>query len=383
MQRLTAYKYRIYPTLHQRILLDKHFSASIWVYNWALQRKIESYQQAGHSLSRYDLQKELTLLKKKEQTSWLKIPNAQSLQVVLLNLDVAYTKFFREKRGFPKFKNYHSKHSIQFPQHSLVSFQQSKLYVTKFQEGIKCIFHRKFNGEIRNVTITQVPSGKYFASILVKEDVIKSEQKEVAYDTALGIDMGIKDYIVTSNGEKYENPKYLESAQLKLTREQKRLSKMTKGGQNWRKQKIKVARLHEKIKNQRQDYLHKISRELVDSNSDTFCLEKLQVQGMMKNKHLSKAIQDCSWSTFTNYLFYKSELVGKNILEIGTFEPSSKMCNKCGYINKDLTLANREWTCKQCGEKHNRDINAAKNIKDFAFDKQNRVGHTRIEACRD
>jgi len=373
MKQVITYQYRIYPNKEQELLLSKHFSAVVWVYNWGLERKIQFYKKNGKAISRYNLQKELTILKREAENSWLNGVNSQSLQMALLHLDSAFTRFFREKHGFPKPKNRSTRLCISFPQKSRASFVREKLYLMKFREGIKCVFHREFDGIMEGVTISQVSSGKYYASVLVRNEILNIEEKPVKYDTAIGIDLGIKDYLITSDGKKYPNPKYLKLSEKKLRRERRRLSRMIKGGKNWTKQRVTVAKLHERIKNQRTDYLHKISRELVDSEVDTFCIENLNIKGMLKNRRLSKAITDCGWREFTSFLKYKSEWAGKNVLEIGRFEPSSKTCSVCGAINKRLTLADRVWVC-ECGAKHDRDINAAINIRDFAFDKQNLIG---------
>lgn len=373
MERLITYKYRLYPSERQKILLSKHFDSTRWVYNYALGRKVEYYKTNEKSLTRYDLQKELVLLKRQEDTAWLSEVNSQSLQSELKSMDIAFTKFFREKSGFPKFKNKSDKNSFHIPQEITVDFQLKKVIIPKFRDGIKAKLHRKFEGDIRNATLCMTSGNRYFISVLVRENCPDIEHKTIDKNTAIGIDLGIKHYLVTSNGDEYDNPAYLRLTEGKIMKEQRRLSKMKKGGENWKKQKVVVSKLYEKITNQRADYLHKISRELVNGEFDTFCIEDLNIKGMLKNKKLAKSISDCSWKEFTTLLKYKSAWVGKNVLEIGRFEPSSKTCNVCGRINRDLKLSDREWVC-ECGAKHDRDINAAINIRDFAFDKQNLIG---------
>lgn len=372
MKILKAYKYRLYPNKQQQELLSKHFGCCRYIYNYALAKKIEYYTKEKKTLSRFEIQKDLVVMKK--ETEWLKEVNSQSLQASLVNLDQAYTRFFREKNGFPKFKSKHNRQSCQFPQKSKVDFENNKLYVMKFREGIKCKFHRHFEGTIKTVTISKTKTDKYFVSILVEETISEPKKENPAINKAIGIDLGIKEFAVCSNGKRFENPKHLKKSLDKLKKEQKKLSRKKKGSNNRNKQRKIVAKIYEKITNQRSSFLHKISRELIDEKQvNTYCLETLNVKGMMKNHCLAQSIGDVGWSMFVTYLTYKAELEGKNILRIGRFEPSSKMCNVCGKVNNGLKLSDREWVCN-CGAKHDRDFLAACNIRDFAFDRQNLIG---------
>jgi putative transposase len=374
MKRLKAYKFRLYPNKQQQELLSKHFGCCRYVYNYALTKKIEYYTKEKKTLSRFEIQKDLVSMKYAGETKWLKEVNSQSLQASLVNLDQAYTKFFRKKAGFPKFKSKHNKQSCQFPQKNKVDFENNRLYLMKFREGIKCKFHRQFEGIIKTVTISKTKTDKYFASILVEEAVPEPKREKPNIDKAIGIDLGIKEFAVCSNGKRFENPKYLKKSLDKLKKEQKKLSRKKKGSNRRNKQRKKVAKIHEKITNQRNDFLHKVSRELIDENQiNTYCLETLNVKGMMQNHCLAQSISDVGWSMFVSFLSYKSDWAGKNILTIGRFEPSSRTCNICGKINKDLTLSDRKWIC-DCGTEHDRDFLAACNIRNFAFDKQNLIG---------
>ena len=375
MERLKTFKYRLYPTKAQRVLLAKHFGASRWVYNWCLARKIEEYTKNKRTMSKFELSREITALKSQPDTAWLNEVNAQSLQSAIAHLDSAYTKFFREKVGFPKFKSKKkSKLSAEFRQDSKLDVVNSLLSVMKFREGIRCKNHRNFNGEIRTVTISQAPSGKYHACVLVKEEVAGVKRAPLEIDRATGIDLGIKSLIVTSKNEVFDNPKHLNKSLKKLAKVQRQLAKKKVGGKNRHKQRIRVALIHEKISNQRRNDLHKISRQLVDDNQvTTFCLETLNVSGMLKNRCLAKAISDAGWNTFVSFLEYKAAWAGKNILRIGQFEPSSRTCNVCGAVNSKLRLSDRVWTCS-CGATHDRDFLAACNIRDFAFAAQNLIG---------
>jgi len=369
-----AYKYRIYPTSEQKTLLAKHFGATRWVYNWCLARKTELYTQEKKNISKFDLSRELTQLKKLPETSWLNEVSAQSIQSSIADLDSAYTNFFRKRSKFPQFKSKKkSRDSVEFRQDSKVDFVSKRLFVMKFREGIKCNFHRTFEGELKTVTISRTPTNKYYASCLVCSEV-DLPTCELDINKAIGIDLGIKSLAVTSRNEVFENPKHLNQSLRKLQKAQRRLAKKKKGSKNRNKQKHRVALIYEGITNQRKDNLHKITRQLVDDNQvTTYCLEDLNVAGMIKNRRLSKSISDASWSSFASFLTYKTAWAGKNILHIGRFEPSSKLCDACGTINSSLKLSDRIWTCA-CGTVHERDFLAARNIKNFAFHSQNLIG---------
>jgi len=372
MERLKAFKYRLYPTSTQKVLLEKHFGSVRWVYNWALNRKTEAYAIDKTSLSKFDLQRELTALKVLPETLWLVEVNAQTLQSAVAQLDSAYTSFFRKIGKFPKFKSKKtSSRAAEFRQGSRINLTSKKLFITKFKEGIRCNFHREFTGEIRTVTVSKTPTGKYFASILVNKTIPDIQQRPLEFDKALGIDLGIKSLAVTSDNQVLENPKSLGKSLRKLAKAQRRLAKKKSGSKNRDKAKLKVAKVHEKIANQRKDNLHKLSRNLVNDNQvTTYCLEDLSVTNMLKNRRLAKAIADAGWTTFVSFLTYKAAWAGKNIIKIGRFEPSSKTCDACGCLNHNLKLSDRTWTCS-CGTTHDRDFLAARNIKNFAFHPQN------------
>jgi putative transposase len=352
-----ARKYRIYPTSSQKELIHKHCGSVRFLYNLALETKTMAYLGSKVNLSRYDLQKQLVDLKK--ELPWLKEINSQSLQVALLDLDTAYSNFFKGRAGFPKFKKKSNRGSFNVPQNVIV--ENNLLIIPKFKEGIKINLHRDLVGTIKQATISFTPTGKYFVSILcdTKEEI--PTKAPITESTTIGIDLGIKNFAITSEGEVFENPKYLRKAQSKLKYVQRKYSKH-KG----KRTKKKLAKLHEKITNQRQDFLHKTSTKLIRENQ-TICLETLVVKNMVKNHNLAQAISDVSWSTFVSMLEYKADWYGKNILRIGQFAPSSKTCSNCGVINKELTLKDREWTCGNCSTVLDRDVNAACNIKSFAL----------------
>ena len=368
---LKAYKYRIYPNVSQEVLLNKHFGSTRFIYNWALDKKIKIYETDKKSISRFELQKEIVTLKSTKETEWLKEINSQSLQESLIHLDKAFTRFFREKKGFPKFKSKHNKQSFSCPQNIKVNFETNKVTLPKIGE-IKTVFSREFKGKIKTCTISKTTTNKFFISILVDNSEELPNKVKIKEETTIGIDLGIKDFAVLSNGEKIENPKFLRREEKRLKFLQKRASKKQKGSKNRKKANLKVAKLHEKIKNRREDFLHKITTKLIRENQ-TICLEDLNVKGMMQNHTLAKSIAEVSWNKFNTYLNYKAKWYGKNIVYIGRFDASSKICNNCGNVNRELTLNNRHWKCKQCSVEHDRDINASINIKKFGLQGQNLI----------
>jgi putative transposase len=367
---LKAYKYRLYPNKEQKEKFSQHFGAVRFIFNWALEQRIKSYQAGGKSLSRFILNKMIPELK--IENKWLKNSNSQSLQGATLNLDNAFTKFFREKKGFPKFKSRKNPvQSFNIPQHYIINFENNTIKLPKIGL-VKIKLHRKFEGKLKTATISMKSTGKYFISILVDDGIPLPEKQPFNIETTIGIDVGIKDYAITSNGDKTPNPKYLKNSMIRMGVLQKRLSRKQKGSSNRNKQRIKVAILHEKITNQRNDFQHKLSIKLISENQ-AIALETLKVSNMVKNHHLAQAISDASWGSLVAKLEYKAKWYGKTILRIGQFEPSTKICNICGYHNGKITLADREWECPSCKTIHDRDINAAINIKKIALQSQNLI----------
>jgi len=368
---LRAYKYRIYPNKKQEEMIKVNFGACRFVYNWALEQKIKTYEQTKKSISRFDLQR-ILVHEVKPSNIWLKQANSQALLASLVNVESAFTKFFREKTGFPNFKSKKNPvQSYQMPQHYKVDFDKCIIILPKIG-GVKAVLHRTFEGDMKTATISKTPTGKYFISILVEDGKEVPEKQCFDDNSTIGVDLGIKDSAILSNGKKFENPKYLKNSLKKLKVLSKKLSKKVKGSNNWKKAKLKLSRLHEKISNQRNDFQHKLSSKLISENQ-AIALETLNVKGMVKNHCLAQSISDAGWSSLVTKLEYKAEWTGKTILRIGTFEPSSKICNVCGYYKSDLTLKIREWVCPDCKTKHDRDINAAINIKKFALQSQNLI----------
>lgn len=354
---LKAFKYRLSPTKEQSILLNKHIGASRFVYNLALECKQMAWAGSKVNLSCFALHSQLKALK--TECEWLKEINSQSLQQSITNLDKAYTAFFKGQNSFPKFKKKSNGGSFNIPQN--VSLENGKLIIPKFKKGIDIVLHRPIKGEIRQATISKTPTGKYFVSILCETGEAIKPKAKIKETTTIGIDLGLKTYIVSSDGKEFDNPKFLRKAQSRLRYVQRKYSKY-KG----KRTKQKLAILHEKVANQRKDFLHKTSSELIKSH-DSLAIEDLNVKGMLANHKLAQSISDAGWSTFVTMLEYKADWYGKNILKIGRFDPSSKLHANCGYINKDLPLSDREWICPKCSEVVLRDVNAAINIKSFAL----------------
>ena len=348
--------------MEQIELLSKHFGCSRFVYNYFLNQRKEQYKLTGKSDNYYAQAKTLTNLKKQEETAWLKEVNAQTLQFAIRSLEAAYNNFFKKRAKYPKFKSKHSKNSFTVPQAASVA--GGRLFIPKFKEGIKCRVHREVKGKIGKVTITKTPSGKYFVSVFTEEEYITPLKKT---GKSIGVDMGLKDFLVTSDGETFKNNRYTRRYECKLAKAQQHLSRKKKGSRGFENQRLKVARLHEKIANSRADYLHKCSISLV-RRYDTICIEDLNVKGMVKNHHLSKSISDASWGKFVSMLTYKAEWNDKKVVKVDRFFPSSQTCNVCGYVSKQTKdLSVREWECPHCHTHHDRDINAAINILHFGL----------------
>ncbi len=358
---ILTYKYRIYPTKEQELSLTKFFGCVRFVYNLALETKIRCWKEAKISIGRYCLSAQLRELKNTEAV-FLKECPSQTLQIALKNLDVAYKMFFKGN-GFPRYKNKYSQQVLHFPQK--VYIKNDCIMVPKLG-GVKITLHRPLGiGKIKTVSITKTPTGKYFASILIDNQIELVEKKPVCEKTTIGIDLGIKKLATLSNGDVYGNLKLFRSMKDKLRRSQRSLARKKKGSNRREKQKRVVAKLHEKVRNQRNDYLHKTTTGIV-RRFNTICIEDLNIQGMVKNKNLSLAIAEIGWGIFIRMLIYKSELGGINLIKIGRYDPSSKMCSICGHINTELTLSVRNWVCS-CGASHDRDVNAAVNVKNIGL----------------
>ena len=374
-----SHRCRIYPNKEQQELLEEHFGSVRFVYNWGLEKKIKAYQKSKKRISCFDLINELVKLKKKKDFQWLNEVNSQSLQMSLRNLDNAFTSFFRKHNKFPRFKSKKdNKNSFQVPQHLKLN---NKLTIPKIPD-IKIKLSRPIEGKIKTATISKTPTNKYFIAILVEENKQLPKKPKITEKTTIGIDLGIKHFATISDGRKIENPKYLNQSEPRLKRYQRWLSRKKRGSNNREKQRLRVALIQEKITNQRSDFIHKLTYQLTHENQvSSIAIEDLAIKNMVKNHHLAKAIVDASWHEFKRQMGYKCDWYGKNLLIIGRFEPSSKICS-CGYVNQELKLSNREWTCPKCGVKHDRDILASQNIKGFALIGSGRPKSTLVKTSR-
>lgn len=355
------------PTKEQAEHLDGAMRAGRMVYNLAMEVKKNAWQSAGINISAFDLMRQLTELMNNEG-GWLRKYNRDSFESEITHLGKAYKSFF-SGGGFPKFKSKEGRQSIEYRKN--VKTRDGKAYLPKLG-WVEFIEHRQIElGQIRTCTVSKNPSGKYFISILVRNAETVPNKAPIISDRSIGIDVGLKSFATLSDGSKIDNPKYLAEQLKRLRIEQRKLARRFKRGQKeqsmgYYKQKLVVAKLHEKIRNKRTDFLHKLTTELIH-NYDTICVETLNIKGMAKNPSLSKAINDVGWGEFIRMLKYKGEWYGKNIIEIDMFEPSSKTCSNCGFHHKQLTLSDRTWDCESCGATHDRDINAAINIKNFGL----------------
>ena len=364
-----AFKYKLKPTLKQQQLLLQHFGCARFIYNWGLDLKIKAYKKDKSALSYVYLAKQLTSLKKQNEYKWLNNVTNETLQQSLRCLDTAYKNFFRTKKGFPKFKSKRSsKDCCKFINNVHFDFEEWQIKIPKVS-WVKICRNKEFDlsqCKLGTLTVLKDKCGTYWATIIVGDGKLSPPKAKVEKKTSVGVDLGIKDFAILSDGAKFANPKYYEKSQCKLRRLQQRLSKKAKGSKNRDRAKLRLATCSRRIANCRTDYLQKLSTYLVRAYN-TICVEDLNVEGMLKNHNLAKSISSASWSEFRRMLIYKCEWYGKNLLVIGRFEPSSKTCNNCRYVYKELTLSERAWKCPVCGEVLDRDINAAKNIRNFAL----------------
>lgn len=367
---LVGYKFRIYPTNAQKEFFEKHFGCCRFIYNYLLNLREELYGKFKKTISGFEAKRKIAVLKKSGEFSWLKEVNSQSLQESSLDLEKAYIRFFKKLGKKPRFKRKLHRQKFKVPQFfELKKTKRSNYFLTipKIKTQIKVNVHREILGKIKQITIIKEASGEYFVSFnceVEKENIFKRKNCKKGI---VGIDLGLTSFIATSNGDKKEAPKFLRKTERKLKLSQRILSRKKKNSLNWNKERKKVSKIHTKIVNMRRDFLHKISFELVDENQVIY-LEDLNVKGMVKNRCLSKSISDASWSEFVRQLKYKAKWRNKKIVQLGRFEPSSKLCSICGFKNNELKLHQREWKCINCGTRHDRDVNAAKNIAKLGQD---------------
>ena len=352
-----TYNFRLYPNKENQVLLSKHFGSVRFIYNTMLKFRKFFYEKFGEIPTYNELSYALTHLKKLDEYSWLNEVNSQTLQATLKNLDRAYKNFYQGRASFPKFKSKKTnRFSFNIPQ-AVSIVNNNRLKIPKFKEGIKVKQHREIIGTIKNATIKLNPSGKYYVSLIVEYDSQIPAKPKVEPSSATGVDLGVKTYATLSDGTKIFYPMYLEKNLVKLKDLQAKFSKSKSN-----RVRLEIAKLYEKITNQRLDFIHKLTKELV-TTYDSIAIEDLDITSMLQSEpSLARRISDCSWYTFRQILTYKAELYGCNLIVIPRFYPSSKSCSSCGSINNTLKLTDREYICPNCGLTLDRDYNASLNI---------------------
>lgn len=359
---LNAFKYRIYPSINQIEVLARTFGSCRFLYNKALDYKISKYKEDKSSVSYNELSTSF-LLNLKQEFPWLKDAPSQALQQSLRHLDSAYKRFFKLKKGFPKFKSRYAKQSFSLPQGVKVDFSSNSIILPKIGR-IKAKLHRQFIGTIKTCTVSKSPSGKYYISVLIENN--QEFPKFTLGNNMVGIDLGIKNFATLSTGEVIENPKFYNRYLDKLKKLQHNLSRKIKGSNNYKKLKLVISKLHDKISSSRDNFLHQISSHIISNNHVIF-METLDIKSLLEKSYtsLSRNLVDVSLSKFVSFIKYKCERYGKKLLQIGKYVASSKICSKCRSINNELQLSDREWKCSECGTFHDRDLNAANNIIQF------------------
>ncbi|MGL5941279.1 MAG: RNA-guided endonuclease InsQ/TnpB family protein [Waterburya sp.] len=372
---LKVVKVRIYPTEQQKVSLAQAFGTTRWVWNHFLALTNQTYKETGKGISKYDMIKELPKLKKQEDTEWLRLTYSQSLQSVCLNLSRAFVNFFEKRAKYPRFKSKYGKQSLIYPQN--VKLAENKIHFPKL-DWIDAVIHRPIEGAIRTVTITKNCAEQYYASMMFEDE--KDVPKPNPDGKAIGIDLGLNHFAITSDSQKFDNPRWLKKHEKNLKIKQQQLSRKQKamkcglggfpheqlhqeGSNNRNKSRLKVAKVHNKITRCRSDFHHKLSRRIVNENQ-VLVLENLAIKNMVKNHNLAKAISQVGWGQFCTMLKYKAEQEGKIYLEVDRFFPSSKTCHVCLNQIGSLPLDVRNWTCNSCNTTHDRDINAAISLKD-------------------
>jgi putative transposase len=353
---LKVVKVRLYPNTEQQQSLEQSFGNCRWLWNYCLNLMNETYKETGKGLSGYDVKKLIPQLKKEHE--WLSLAYSSCLQQVCLNLGVAFNNFFEKRSSYPNFKSKHGRQSIQYPQN--VKVLKNCLSIPKIGE-VKAVIHRSIEGKIKTVTISKNCSNQYFASVLFEDG--KEKPTSTTEGKAIGIDLGLTHFAITSDGSKFDNPRILNKHDLNLKKKQQDLSRKQKGSNNRNKSRRLVARVHKKITNCREDFLHKLSRRIVNENQ-VVVVENLNVKGMMQNHCLAKSIHQVGWGMFCTMLKYKADQEGKVYQEVDRFFPSSKTCHVCLNQVGSLPLDIRTWTCSQCNTTHDRDVNAAINLRD-------------------
>ncbi len=350
---LYVYRFRLYPKKEQVEFLNRQVGHCRFVYNKFLEIAKNDYEAEGKKWNYYEYKKLLPKLK--EEFPFLKEANSQSLQEAVKWLDRAFKNFFKGIAGFPKFKSKKRVNSVSIPQHFRI--EGNKIKIPKLRTPIKFKKHREIEGKIKSVSITKLPSGKFYLNVLVDREIEPLPET----DKVVAIDVGLTHFCTLSTGEKVKNPRNLLKTEKKLKKLQRKLSRKVKGSNRYLKLQRRIAKLHEKIVNQRNDFLHKLSKRIIGDNQ-VVIVEDLNVKGLLKNGNLAKHIADASWRRFISYLEYKAKLYGRKLVKVSPFYPSSKLCSKCGYKNESLKLSDRKWKCPNCGTEHDREYNATLNL---------------------
>ncbi len=351
-----AYRFRFYPTTEQVQLLSRTFGCVRYVYNWALKAKTDAYYHEGKRLYYKDLSSKLTILKQQPEAVWLNEVSSVALQQELRHLDRAFIHFFEGRAEYPQFHKKHGKQSATFAS-SAFKWDGETISLAKMKEPLAIRWSRKLSGIPTSLTITKDAADRYFVAITIEEDITPLPEMS----QQVGIDLGLLDAVILSTGEKVGNPRFFRKDEKRLAKAQKRLSKKQKGSKNRDKARIKVAKIHAKMADRRQDFLQKLTTQLIRENQ-VISLESLQVKHMIQNHHLAKSIADVGWGELVRQLEYKAAWYGRTVVKIDKFYPSSKRCYDCGHLMSKMPLNIRAWTCPECGKTHDRDINAAQNI---------------------
>lgn len=362
-----GYKYRIYPTQDQKDYLSKVFGCTRWIYNWGLRKKTDAFYNEKKKISQNELSKRMTLVKREKDSLWLQEVPHVVLAQALRQLDKAFVNFYRKQNNYPSFKKRLGKQSATYSRLN-VRIKNDKIVLPKMEESIKIKWSRALPSEFTSATVTKNASGRYFISFMVEKEQVDLPP----VGNEIGIDLGIRDIIVDSNGHSSGNPKFIKRFEKQLKRAQQKLSRCEKGSTNRKKAKLRVAKIHVKITDSRYDFIHKLTTKLIQNN-DLIAMEDLQVKSMIRNHCLAKAIADVSWGEIERQLTYKSELHGRTLVKIDKFFPSSKRCSSCGFVLKKLDLSVRKWICPECESVNLRDFNAAKNIL--------QAGHAILYGC--
>ncbi|HEX9387904.1 MAG TPA: RNA-guided endonuclease TnpB family protein [Anaerolineales bacterium] len=349
-----AFRYRLYPTAEQEQALAVQFGHARFVWNWALALRKITYQETGKGIGYYELKRRATALKHQAETEWLQEADSQVLQGKIEDLERAYKNFFEKRAKFPRFKSKRDGQSIRYPQR--FKFDENSTYLPKVG-WVKTKFHRPLEGRPKNVTVSKTKTGKYFVSVQCEMEMVEPPVKS----GEIGIDLGVQSFLTTSEGWKRDNPRHLQQAERKLIRLQRQLSRRVKGSAGRERARNLLAHQHERVANQRRDFLQKLSTELV-GHYGLIGMEDLNVRGLVKNRRLAKAIAATGWGAFGRMLEYKGEWYSSYVHKVDRFFPSSKTCNHCGYVLDELPLSAREWQCPISGTIHDRDINSAINI---------------------